>query len=182
MSRLQTKRRTFLSALAGIPGLRLLVGGPGAARPGSLARPGRDPGTGRPFVHQCGRHLHCPDRIADAARGRGRDAGRRTQVCPARRPARRRGQADRRAAALSRGSGDLRLCLGALAGHGGLRRRQGPRADPPPAGYTGIEERSPRAEDPPRRLRPRHPQRGRDDDRSRDPRGAGDSNQRRGPQ
>ena len=29
-------------------------------------------------------------------------------------------------ATLSRGPGDLRLCLGTLAGHGGLRRRQGP--------------------------------------------------------
>ena len=40
------------------------------------------------------------------------------------RPARRRGQADRRAARLRGGAGDRGLCLGALAGHGGLRRRQ----------------------------------------------------------
>lgn len=39
MSRLQTKRRTFLSALAGIPGLRLIVGDPGAvAREASQGR------------------------------------------------------------------------------------------------------------------------------------------------
>ena len=77
--------------------------------------------------------------------------------------------------------GDLRLCLGALAGHRGLRRRQGPRADPPAAGYPGPQERSPRAKDPPSRLRPRHPQRGRETDRGRDARGAGESDRPDGP-
>ena len=38
-------------------------------------------------------------------------------------------------------------------------------SDPPPAGHRRHEERSPRPEDAPRRLRPRHPQRGREDDR-----------------
>ncbi len=46
MSRLQTKRRTFLSALAGIPGLRLLVGGPGA-----LAQ---EASQGRDVIHELG--------------------------------------------------------------------------------------------------------------------------------
>ena len=46
MSRLKTKRRTFLSALAGIPGLRLLGGGSGAvAQEGS---PWRD------VIHELG--------------------------------------------------------------------------------------------------------------------------------
>ena len=40
------------------------------------AGPRRDPGAGRPVVHQRGRHVHGPDRLADAARGRGGDAGR----------------------------------------------------------------------------------------------------------
>ena len=40
------------------------------------------------------------------------------------------------------------------------------------------EERSPRPADAPRRLRPRHPQRRREADRGRDPRGAGEGDQR----
>jgi D-glucosaminate-6-phosphate ammonia-lyase len=46
MSRLQTKRRTFLSALAGIPGLRLLVGGPAAVAQEAL--------QGRDVIHELG--------------------------------------------------------------------------------------------------------------------------------
>ena len=123
-------------------------------------RPRRHPGAGRPHVHQRGRHLHGPDGLADAARGRGGDAGRRAAVREARGPARRRRQADRRAGALRVGAGDRGLCLGALAVHGRLRRRQGPGADPPPARHDRHEERGDRPEDAPRRLRPRHPQRG----------------------
>ena len=55
---------------------------PTSAGRGSGAPAGarRDPGTGRPFLHQRGRHVHGPDRIADAARSRGGDAGRLAEI------------------------------------------------------------------------------------------------------
>src|SRR5271166_1759002 len=46
MSRLQTRRRTLLSALAGIPGLRLFLGGPEAVA--------QETPQGRDVIHELG--------------------------------------------------------------------------------------------------------------------------------
>ena len=126
MSRLQTKRRTFLRPWPACPACGLLVRRLTRPPPRRRrARPRRDPGAGRPVVHQRGRHVHGADRLADAARGRGGDAGRLAQVSSASTtcttPS---GKRIAELLGLRGGPGDLGLRLGALAGHGGLRRRQ----------------------------------------------------------
>ena len=87
MSRLETKRRTFLTALAAVPGMQPPGRRSPGRRPGNARGARRDRGAGRPVVHQRGRHVHGADRLPDAARGGGGDAGRLAQVRPPRRPA-----------------------------------------------------------------------------------------------
>ena len=131
------------------------------------------------MVHQRGRHVHGPDRLPDAARGAWR---------PCRSPPGSIVRLDDLHDAVGKRIAELLGCQAALvtagcasalslataacvAGERPGRIRRLPDTD-------RHEERGPRPEDAPRRLRPRDPQRGRADDRGRDPGGAREGDQR----
>ena len=125
MSRLETKRRTFSDR----PGGRAWHQSPGGRSPGR--RPGTPAGRDviaelgvRSFINAAGTFTALTG-LADAARSGGGDAGRLAQVsCRIDDLHDAVGKRIAKLLELPGRPGDLGLRLGALAGHGGLRRRQ----------------------------------------------------------